>query len=205
MAGKSVTSDRLKLGTVASPARLSFPRLYIPKSFTPGQPPRFEAAFLLDPSNADHKVQIGILNKAIASLIEQKWPRGKPADLKFCIEDGNTKDYDGYKDRIVLRSANKNRPVVIDNGLNELRIDASGQEPKIPYAGSYVIGMVTLWAQDNQFGKRINANLLAVQYVRDGTPFGPGSVDVETEFEVVADAPGPTGGEAVGGTPDWMK
>jgi hypothetical protein len=200
---KSVTSDRIKLGTVASPVRLSFPRLYTPKSFTPGQPPRFEAAFLLDPSNAEHKAQLETLKKAVADLITTKWPRGRPADLKLCIEDGNSKQYDGYKDRIVVRSANKNRPVVIDNGLNELKLDASGQEPKIPYAGGYVIGMITLWAQDNQFGKRINANLLAVQWVRDGTPFGPGAVDVETEFEVIPDAPAAVGGAAISAPAEW--
>ena len=136
---------------------------------------------------------------AVAKVIGEKWPNGRPPGLQLCIEDGNTKTYDGYKDRIVLRSANKNPPVVIDQGKNELRIGANGQEPKIPYAGGYVVGIITLWAQDNNFGKRVNANLLAVQWVKDGTPFGPGSVDVETEFEVVADAPGPTGGAAIAG------
>jgi hypothetical protein len=92
--------------------------------------------------------------------------------------------------------------VVIDNGKNELRIGSDGVEPKIPFAGSYVVGLITLWAQDNQFGKRINANLLGVQYVREGTPFGPGAVDVETDFETVPDAPGPTGGAAISSTPD---
>lgn len=195
---KSVTSEKLVLGTAGSPARLSFPRLYTPKSFTPGQPPRFEATFLLDPSNAVHKQQLAVLKAAILKLIEAKWGGQRPKDLKLCVDDGNTKEYDGYKDRIFIRSASKHRPVVADQGRNELRLDAQGQEPRIPYAGGYVIGKITLWAQDNAFGRRINANLIAVQHVKDGSPFGPGSTDAETEFEVLPeDASAPDAGAAV--------
>lgn len=196
---KSVTSEKLVLGTASSPARLSFPRLFTPKSFTPGQPPRFEATFLLDPSNADHKVQLSALKQAINKLIEAKWGANPPKDIKFCVGNGNDKEYDGYKDRIFVRSASKHRPVVADRGRNELTVDSQGQEPKIPYAGSYVIGKITLWAQDNAFGRRINSNLIAVQYVKDGTPFGPGSTDAETEFEALPEEAGsaPASGGAI--------
>jgi hypothetical protein len=39
-----------------------------------------------------------------------------------------------------------------------------------------------VWAQDNQYGKRINAALRAVQFVKDGAPFGEGNIDVSQEF-----------------------
>jgi hypothetical protein len=146
-----------------------------------------------------------LLNKAIEELIAQKWPRGKPDGLRLCVESGNNKTYDGYKDRVVIRSSNKNAPTVVDQGKNVL--EKKGEvEPKIPYAGSYVVGLITLWAQDNNFGKRINANLLGVQFVRDGVPFGPASADPETDFEVVPDAPAATGAAAIdAGEVDWMK
>jgi len=40
-----------------------------------------------------------------------------------------------------------------------------------------------LWAQNNQYGKRINAQLDGVQFVRDGDPFGDGAVGVDA-FDV---------------------
>jgi len=40
-----------------------------------------------------------------------------------------------------------------------------------------------LWAQDNQFGKRVNAELLGVQFVRDGEPFGGGKPATPEDFE----------------------
>ena len=42
------------------------------------------------------------------------------------------------------------------------------------YAGCHVNGVLELWAQDNQYGKRINANLLGVQFFKDGAPFADG-------------------------------
>ena len=55
------------------------------------------------------------------------------------------------------------------------------------YPGCYVNVVITLWAQNNKFGKRINANLLAVQFVKDGNPFGEARVDVGSIFDDIED------------------
>jgi len=44
-----------------------------------------------------------------------------------------------------------------------------------------------VWAQDNQYGKRINAKLRAVQFYKDGAPFGEGRIDVSKEFAPIPD------------------
>lgn len=47
---------------------------------------------------------------------------------------------------------------------------------------------IELWAQDNkQFGKRINAQLRGVQFLRDGDAFAAGSPASEDEFEDLGD------------------
>jgi len=51
-----------------------------------------------------------------------------------------------------------------------------------PYAGCYVNMSIRLWAQDNQFGKRVNAQLRAVQFVKDGEAFGDKPVDPQKEL-----------------------
>ena len=50
----------------------------------------------------------------------------------------------------------------------------------------------------NEFGKRINANLRAVQFVKDGEAFGVKPVDAEDEFDVLE-------GDAAGGDDDFLS
>jgi hypothetical protein len=50
-----------------------------------------------------------------------------------------------------------------------------------PYAGCFVNAVVELWAQDNQYGKRINASLGGVQFAADGDAFGGGGVRTEAD------------------------
>ena len=53
------------------------------------------------------------------------------------------------------------------------------ESDNVVYAGCFVNGIISLWAQDNQFGKRINAQLDGVQFVRDGDAFSDNTVSVE--------------------------
>ncbi|WP_244126983.1 ssDNA-binding protein, partial [Xylella fastidiosa] len=52
-----------------------------------------------------------------------------------------------------------------------------------PYAGCYVNANIELWAQDNNYGKRINASLGGVQFLRDGEAFAGGGVASVEDFE----------------------
>ena len=74
------------------------------------------------------------------------------------------------------------RPQVVGRDMSSL-VEGDG----ILYAGCYVNATVRLWAQDNKFGKRINAQLRAVQFVKEGSRFGEGTVDVSKEFEALPD------------------
>jgi hypothetical protein len=52
-----------------------------------------------------------------------------------------------------------------------------------PYAGCYVNASIELWAQDNNYGKRVNASLGGVQFARDGDAFAGGGAASEDEFD----------------------
>lgn len=187
------TSDTIRMKTV----RLSFARLFEPKSFTEGQPPRFEGTFLLDPSDKAHKK---IIDKIIATandLIDEEWDGDTPDSFEACFQyaDGKTpielgendfewrgkrKSYDGYEGMFFISSNNRTRPTVVDRDLTPLVA-----EDARPYSGCFVNASITLWSQDNQYGKRINANLKAVQFVKDGEAFGVKPADAEEEFDVI--------------------
>ena len=55
------------------------------------------------------------------------------------------------------------------------------EDDNVIYGGCYVNAIIELWAQDNNYGKRINANLLGVQFHKDGEPFGGGGVSVKAD------------------------
>jgi hypothetical protein len=186
MAKVNTTSEVIKLKSV----RLSFPRLWVPKAFQEGQPPRFEATFLLDPSNAAHAALIKRVNSEAMRIAKLKWPNGIPKGVKPCYgladKDPVKSEYDGYAGMWYIASNNKTRPTVVGRRREPL-VEKDGK----PYAGCYVNGSITLWAQDNSFGKRINANFRAVQFDRDGEAFGVKPVDAEDEFDELEDGEAP--------------
>jgi hypothetical protein len=56
-----------------------------------------------------------------------------------------------------------------------------------------VLAHISLWTQDNNFGQKINANLLGLQFLRDGDAFAggpaPSSVEEFGNLDAGADAP----------------
>ena len=112
----------------------------------------------------------------------------KAAD-KLCLHDGDAKaDKEGFKGHLYLSASNKLKPLVID-GLKQ-PLDANSGKP---YSGCYVNAEIELWAQDNKFGKRINASLRGVQFVRDGQRLAGGGVSNADDYEAIPDAGGDAG------------
>lgn len=165
--------------------RLSFPALFEAKSMDAGSKPKFSATFLMDKKK--DAASIKKIQARIDALIAEKWKGKKPAGLKVSLHDGSEKeDKEGYGPDVMYINANSDkRPVVVDRDKTPL----TSADNK-PYAGCYVNGSIQIWVQDNQFGKRINASLRAVQFVKDGEPFGGGTpVDAESELPDVDDVP----------------
>jgi hypothetical protein len=158
--------DQLRLENV----RLSFPDLWEAKKVGDGEP-KFSAAFLLD--KKEHEDLI-VQCKTIAWAAAKEHFKDKAKELiakkklTIFLHEGSEKDYEGYSDENMFISASsKRRPVVMDRDKTPL-VESDGR----PYAGCYVNAVVRIWVQDNQYGKRINAELMGVQFVRDGDAFG---------------------------------
>ena len=54
------------------------------------------------------------------------------------------------------------------------------------FAGCYVNAAISIWIMDNKWGKRVNANLVAIQYVKDGEAFGSGAVKADAIFDDIS-------------------
>ena len=156
--------------------RLSFASLFKKATFG-GEETKYEGTFLIDKeTQAD---QIAEINTAIAAMMKEK--KAKLSPDRICFKDGDGIDYDGYAGHMSIKAGNTKRPIVIDRDKSPLTED-DGR----PYSGCYVNAVLELWFQDNTWGKRVNANLLAVQFAKDGEPFGEGGASVSVDdFDVI--------------------
>lgn len=185
--------------------RLSFPAIWKPKGMKndPSAKLKFSATFLL--RKTEDAAQIDALRVAVTAVGKAQWPAKMPATLKYCVHDGKEKeDMDGYgPDVIYITASNELRVKIVDSDPSIPLAEEDGK----PYAGCYVNAVIRLWAQDNQFGKRINAQLCGIQFYKDGESFGDKPFNAEEEFENVTEKGEPTtetepaAGEQKSGTP----
>lgn len=162
--------------------RLAFPVLWTAKTVNGEGEPAFSAAFLIDPKDPVVKE----LREAFEAIGKDKWGAKwaavkKEIDSKdrFALHDGDTKsDYAGFPGAMYVSARNKVRPTVLDRDKAPLT-ESDGR----PYAGCYVNAIIDLWPQDNNYGKRINASLSGVQFVRDGEAFAAGGAAKADDFD----------------------
>lgn len=167
--------------------RLAFPVLFNAKSVNGEGDPAFSASFLLDSKHP----QIAEIKKAIDEVGRAKWgqkweavKKQMEAADKTALHDGDTKaEYAGFEGNFYISARNKVRPLVIDRDKSPL-VESDGK----PYAGCYVNASIELWAQDNNYGKRINASLRGVQFLKDGDAFAGGGTASEDDFDDIEEA-----------------
>ena len=172
---------KLKLKNV----RIAFPHLFVASAVNEGDAKAFSAAFIFPP---DHPAKAE-LDDACKAIAKEKWGakweaiyKSILAGDKLAIHDGDKKaEYEGYEGNFFLNARNKTKPTVRDvDGITALE-EASGK----PYAGCFVVAHVELYAQDNSYGKRINASLRGVQFYRDGDAFSGSPPAGDEEFEAL--------------------
>lgn len=164
--------------------RLAFPNLFEAKTVNGEGEPAFSASFLMTPNHPGIKA----LREAFEAIGKDKWGAKWPtvkkeieAKDRYALHDGDTKaDYAGFEGNLFVSSRNKSRPLVIDRDKSPL----TSQDGK-PYAGCYVNASIELWPQDNNYGKRINASLRGVQFLKDGDAFAGGGAASDDEFDSV--------------------
>jgi hypothetical protein len=141
----------------------------------PKSKPSFSCTAILSP---DHPV-VAQLKAAEEQVAKEKW--GAKADTvlkeirskdKGVVHDGDSKaSYAGFEGNMFVSTRSDTRPSVFDRNP---RVNLVAADGKI-YSGCYANVQIEVWAQDNSYGKRINAQLLGVQFSEDGDSFGGGA------------------------------
>lgn len=173
-----------------SNTRLAFANLFEAKSVAGEGDPRYSSAFIIDPTSPD----VAKIKAAIKAVATEKWKDKAPGILaklvterRVCFVEGpRTNDagepYAGFEGKFSINAGNKSRPLIIDRDRSPLT-----QSDGKPYSGCFVDASIELWAQDNQYGKRINATLRGVQFRSDGDAFGGGAPASQDEFDDLSD------------------
>jgi hypothetical protein len=170
--------------------RLTFPQLFDAKQVNGQGDPKFSAAFLF----ARNHAAVAELQKAIMTAATGKWGAKATEILaqlkaanKICVQDGDGKSqYDGYAGNLFLNASSKVKPLIVDRTGRNVLTAADGK----PYSGCYVEAIVDVWAQDNKFGKRINASLMGVRFLTDGERLAGGATATMDDFEPLPDEAG---------------
>ena len=153
----------------------------------PGDKAKYGAAFIF---GRDHpalkELSVAVVKAAMArwgDKTDDTLKQLKAAD-RLPVHSGDAKASSaGYAGNFYLNAGNLIRPLVLDSNKAPLTA-ADGR----PYSGCYVNAILEVWAQDNQHGKRVNASLLGVQFVRDGERLAGGSVASADDFEPIPGA-----------------
>lgn len=172
--------------------RLAFAQGLFNPSTIPGSgadaKPKFNCGLILA---ADHP-QLAEIKKVMQQVAKDKW-KDKAVEVykalekgdKLALHDGDLKPtYDGYPGNFYMSpsAAENARPTTLAGDKRNVT-----EKDGVLYSGCYVNASIEIWAQDNIYGKRINAQLRGVQFLRDGDSFSAGRPADSDEFEAVTE------------------
>lgn len=161
--------------------RASYPHLAVAWAKDEGDRPKFGITGLGDKKTHEEakKLCVEVINKLLSD-----GNMGKiGSEHKFC-KDGDNAGKDECEGMWIFRASENadRRPPVRDrkgNLISEKNI------AEVVYPGCYVNILIRPWAQNNKHGKKINANLIGVQYVGPGERFGDAPIDDEDAWEEI--------------------
>lgn len=166
--------------------RLAFPKLWTPEAFGPGAAEKYQCTLLID---NDEEATLAMVRDTIEDVGAEQWKSWGEKKFRGGVKvrallDGEEKSqYDGFEGCHFVNASNTKRPKIRDKDGETDLWEKDGR----PYGGCYVNAILDIWAQDNKYGKAINAALLGVQFVRDGDSFGGGSTASEDDFDAIED------------------
>lgn len=180
-----MTGNVLKLKDV----RLAFTQnLHVPAAFKnePGKKKKYSCKLLIA---KDHPQIVEVKNE-ILRLAKEEWKeeaekvlKALKVENKIALMDGDVKDYSGYAGNYYISASNETKPLYVDrNPGTKAAPNIITEESGKLYSGCYVIAHISFWTQNNNWGKRVNANLLGLQLFRDGEAFSGGGVASVDEF-----------------------
>lgn len=181
-----------------SDVRLSFPHIAEPqKTQGPkGERISYNAEFILAP---DHPAW-GQFHQIVLAMATAKWKEQAQGVINLCngdrkkrcygggsekINQKTLKVYDGYEGMVFISAGKDKMPQIFDSTGKQIDPNdtmALQKEARRMYGGCRVNAAVKPWLQENEHGRAIRADFVAIQFLADDTPFGEGAVDASGLF-----------------------
>jgi len=137
---------------------------------------KYSGKFLLDKKT--HAEEIKAIKQFLLQK-QQEWFKGKIGTANLFFRDGADSGKDEQENAwVISASESRRRPQVMNRDKSPITA-----EDDIVYSGCYVNVLIRPWKQENKHGKKINANLVGVQFVRDGERFGDAGIDASERFD----------------------
>ena len=174
--------------------RGAFLDIWTPKAFQGDGAPRYSAKFVIEPdSENDKAIGAAITKEATAkwkdqakTVITDLMARDKVCYVKRTILTKEGKPVNGFDGMFALSAsadpAKGQKPMVVDKKLQPTRA-----EDGVIYGGCRLDAKLSVWAQDNKWGRRINCQLLVVQFRADDDAFGAGAPPNVSGMEALDD------------------
>lgn len=193
-----------------SNARLSFPHLVEPHSPNPNSKKTYQADLLIAENSADWQA----LMQRVQELARNEWAEHAEQVLQMIYQDRRLRffgkgeervnkttmqPYDGYAGMVYVSGKRDIQPQMIkQNGAaadpnNSMECQALA---RALYGGCYVNAAIRPWIQDNEHGRGVRCELVAVQFAKDGEAFGGQVTDASSMFGAVqggSQGPSPAG------------
>lgn len=198
--------------------RLSFPHIAEPQKKPKeggGERIAYSAELIMTPDDPDwQKTMQVVFNMATAKWKEQAqtilgivqqdrkkrgygWGQEK-------IKQSTLKVYEGYEGMVFITAGQERMPQIIDaqgNPIPPENTAACQALARKMYAGCRVNAAIEPWLQENQHGRAVRFNLVAIQFLADDTPFGEGVKDASGMFGATPGSAAPAAGAPPWGQP----
>jgi hypothetical protein len=128
-----------------------------------------------------HEEAKKLIVEEMTRILDEK--KSKVAKDKKFIRDGDDQEKDEYEGAWTVSAREERKPKCRDRAGNLV-------EDRDEIADMFVSGywyniLIRPWYQDNKFGKRLNAGLVGVQFVRKDEPFGMAAIDDSDAWDAV--------------------
>lgn len=170
--------------------RVSFLHIFKPKTNDKGED-KYAATVLIDKKHPDYPLLVaGVLEKAKLKWKDETAAVMKAMKLsdKICIHDGDSKPkYPEYAGLMYINAYNDIKPTAYGKDGRELEAHDGTL-----YSGCYANVIVDFWAMDNEYGQRVNCELMGIQFHSDGENLsGGGKKAAASDFDLPDEAASP--------------
>lgn len=165
--------------------RVNYPKLFKASKSAkfPDQDPSYSIDLLVDKgSDNDKTIEAAIKSVAVEKYGDdavKKLKTLRPNTQKFAYKDGENFDRPDVNILSAKRKESSGRPIVIDRDKSPL----TEADAKI-YSGCYCNVSVDVWAQGSPY-EGIRAQLLAVQFFKDGDKLSGGAQPTDADFDEI--------------------